>query len=97
MTNQTKNYLLQDLEIFTELDLEEADNVNGGFFTYPNTVSGWAGATLGNLGSGWWNQNFWTAANSGDIDGAIAVTDQYLNSLVNNLQSWGISVPNYPF
>jgi hypothetical protein len=73
--------------LFTELSPEEAMQTNGG--GYLQLVLGNA---LGGIGSAWWSRNFWGNVNAGNINGAINVTDRYVNGLVNSLRRFGIRV-----
>lgn len=82
----------QNHELFSEINPEEATQINGGL-----TTQQLLGAALGNIGSAWWSRNFWGNVNRGNINGAISVTDRYVRGLTNSLARFGISVPRYPF
>jgi hypothetical protein len=81
---------IENNEIFSEIKSEESAQINGGSYTMRMI-----GATLGNMSSSWWLRNFRANVNSGNINGALAVTDRSVRALTNRLAAFGINVPRY--
>jgi hypothetical protein len=79
-------------QLFTEITMQEATQINGGFSTQQLL-----GAALGGAGSAWWARNFQSNVNRGNLGGAISVTDRNLRGLTNSLNRFGIAVPRWRF
>jgi hypothetical protein len=79
-------------QLFTEITIQEATQINGGLSTQQLI-----GAALGGAGSAWWSRNFWGNVGRGNLGGAISVTDRNLRGLTNSLNRFGIAVPRWLF